>query len=292
MTGFDIGSRHVGDNAPCLIVAEVGMAHDGSLALAHAYIDAVAAAGADAVKFQCHIAEAESTPAEPWRVRPRWPQDASRYEYWRRTAFSAHWWAGLKDHAAQDGLIFLCSPFSFWAVKLLNLLVPVWKVPSGEITNEAMLREIEATGKPVILSTGMATEVEIHRAWTRFPRCAVLQCTSAYPCPPEQIGLGQLQDLRVFPGPVGLSDHSGTIYAGLAAALLGCDILEVHVKLSPHDQGFDASSSITVEQLRMLVEGVRFIERARMPVSKDAMAAQLEPMRELFMRKHERRVTA
>ena len=272
------------------------MAHDGSLALAHAYIDAVAAAGADAVKFQCHIAEAESTPAEPWRVRPKWPQDASRYEYWRRTAFSADEWAGLKGHADQDGLIFLCSPFSVEAVKLLDPLVPAWKVASGEATNNRLMSEIEDTEKPVILSTGMSTRAEFRSGWSKefeLSGLAVLQCTSEYPCLPEHVGLNMLAEMRTWghygPLTVGLSDHSGTIYAGLGAVALGANIVEVHVKLSPHDQGFDASSSITVEQLRILVEGVRFIERARQPVSKDAMAAQLEPMRELFLRKHERR---
>src|SRR3990172_8178509 len=102
MTGFDLGKRHVGDGSPCLIVAEVGQAHDGSLGQAHAYIDAIAEAGADAVKFQCHIAAAESTPDEPWRIKPEWSQDASRYDYWRRMEFTPEQWAGLERHA--DGL--------------------------------------------------------------------------------------------------------------------------------------------------------------------------------------------
>ena len=120
MTGFDIGAKHVGDGAPCLIVAEVAQAHEGSLSLAHAYIDAIADAGADAVKFQCHIAEAESTPDEPWRVEPRWPQDNSRYDYWKRMEFTKDQWWSLQAHAEARGLIFLCSPFSVEAVRLLD----------------------------------------------------------------------------------------------------------------------------------------------------------------------------
>src|SRR5512136_1733841 len=95
----------------CLIVGEVAQAHDGSLGMAHAYIDAIASAGADAVKFQTHIAAAESTPAEPWRVKFS-PQDTSRHDYWKRMEFSEDQWRGLKQHAEEQGLLFLSSPFS------------------------------------------------------------------------------------------------------------------------------------------------------------------------------------
>lgn len=294
MSGFSIGRFRVGDGAPCLIVAEVAQAHEGSLSLAHAYIDAVAAAGADVVKFQCHIAAAESTPDEPWRVEPRWPQDASRYDYWRRMEFSREQWAGLAEHARGRGMEFMCSPFSVQAVELLNPLVSAWKVASGEVGNEALWFAMASTGKPMIVSTGMSTGGEIvHSLWgmPRIGASALLQCTSKYPTRPEEVGLrmiGRLMDLD--PGrPVGLSDHSGTIWPSLAAVTLGASIVEVHVKLSPRDQGFDAESSITVDDLARLVEGVRFIEKAKTPVDKNAMARELEPMRELFMRKHERR---
>jgi len=297
LSGFDVGSRHVGDGAPCLIVAEVAQAHEGSLQIAHAYIDAIADAGADAVKFQCHIAEAESTPDEPWRVEPRWPIDRSRYDYWRRMEFTRDEWRGLADHTAARGLIFLCSPFSVEAVRLLDPLVPAWKVASGEINNVALRRAIARTRKPVLLSTGMSSRSEVLYAIAVYEGCdipfAVLQCTSEYPTPPEHVGLNQLRcsDGLAHQGgnPLGLSDHSGTIYAGLAAVALGCDVLEVHVKLSKYDQGFDASSSITIEELKQLVEGVRFIEKAKQPVDKDALAKELEPMRRLFMDKHKRK---
>lgn len=261
--------------------------------LAHAYIDAIADAGADAVKFQCHIAEAESTPDEPWRVEPRWPTDKSRFHYWKRMEFNSVQWNSLAAHAFARGLAFIVSPFSVEAVDLLKGQVNAWKVASGEVTNGPLLEAIARTRKPVLLSTGMSTWGEIDDAvWGRFRDCALLQCTSAYPCPPERVGLPMIEALRdAFRGwgcAVGLSDHSGTIYAGLAAVALGCDVLEVHVKLSAHDQGFDASSSITPEQLKQLVEGVRFIEKAKRPVDKDALARELEPMRRLFMGRHKR----
>src|SRR6266516_3892996 len=117
----------------CLIVGEVAQAHDGSLGMAHAFVDAIADAGADAVKFQTHIAAAESTPAEPWRI-PFSSQDASRYDYWKRIEFTEDQWRGLKEHADRRGLRFLSSPFSAEAADLLARLgVAAWKVASGEV---------------------------------------------------------------------------------------------------------------------------------------------------------------
>src|SRR5262249_32831349 len=107
------------DSNQCLIVGEVAQAHDGSLGTAHAYIDAIARAGANAVKFQTHIAAAESTPGEPWRVKFSY-QDASRYEYWKRMEFSEEQWLGLKKHAEEQRLEFLSSPFSLQAAKMLH----------------------------------------------------------------------------------------------------------------------------------------------------------------------------
>lgn len=295
MTGFDIAHKHVGDGAPCLIVAEVGQAHEGSLGQAHAYVDAVAQAGADAVKFQCHIAEAESTPDEAWRVEPRWPQDESRYAYWKRMEFTPEQWAGLRDHASARGLIFLCSPFSVEAVRLLDPLVPAWKVASGEITNWRLQSALRAHRKPVLLSTGMASDAEVREALARldlWAKSAVLQCVSEYPTRPESVGLTKMVEYGAFGRVVGLSDHSGTIWPSLAAVTLGASIVEVHVKLSAADQGFDAESSVTVEDLARLVEGARVIEAAKKPVDKDAMARELAPMRDLFMRKHERKAAS
>jgi N,N'-diacetyllegionaminate synthase len=290
LTGFDIAGRHVGDGSPCLIVAEVGQAHEGSLGQAHAYIDAIAQAGADAVKFQCHIAEAESTPDEQWRVPPDWPQDESRYAYWKRMEFTQEQWWSLAEHAKAAGLIFLCSPFSVEAVRLLDPMVPAWKVSSGEVRNVALLNAIKDTKKPVILSSGMCTWDELCVAAGRFRRVAKLQCTSMYPTPPERVGLRLLGDDPEWGTDYdGLSDHSGSIWPAIGAATLGATIVEVHVCFSKAEFGFDVESSITIDELARLVEGVRFIEKAKTPVDKDAMARELEPMRKLFMEKHKRR---
>ncbi|OQZ00517.1 MAG: N-acetylneuraminate synthase [Chloroflexi bacterium UTCFX4] len=271
-----------------LILAEIAQAHDGSLGTAHAFIDAVANAGADAVKFQTHIAAAESTPAEPWRVKFS-RQDETRYGYWKRMEFTEEQWHGLKQHAAERGLQFLSSPFSVEAVELLERIgVAAWKIASGEVSNTPMFERIAAAGLPILLSTGMSPLSEIDAAVQRVQArglpLTVLQCTSMYPTPPEKIGLNLIPFFRERYGcAVGLSDHSGTIYAGLAAAMLGIEVLEVHVTLSREMFGPDVPASVTTTELRQLVEGVRFIEKMRAnPVDKDAMAQELGAMRKLF----------
>ena len=274
----------------CVIVGEVAQAHDGSLGTAHAYIDAIARAGADAVKFQTHIAAAESTPAEPWRV-PFSPADATRYDYWKRMEFSEAQWRGLKAHAEALGLVFISSPFSGEAVDLLlRLGVRCWKVASGEMGTTPMLDAMAATGLPMILSTGLTTPSELDRVVARLTargvRLAILQCTTAYPCPPERVGLNLLPAYQARYGcPVGLSDHSGTIYPGIAAVALGAEMLEVHVTLSREAFGPDVVASVTTGELATLVEGVRFVERARLhPVDKEEDCAKTAPVRAIFQK--------
>jgi N-acetylneuraminate synthase len=274
----------------CLVIGEVALTHDGSLGLAHAFVDAIADAGADAVKFQTHIAAAESTPSEPFRVKFS-RQDKTRYNYWKRMEFTEEGWRGLAEHARERGIVFLSSPFSIQAVDLLERIgVPLWKIASGETSNTALLDRILDTRKPVLLSTGMSPLEEIDRAVAqvraRNADLGVFQCTTAYPCPPEKIGLNLIPFYRQRYGCwVGLSDHSATIYPGLAGAAVGMDMLEVHVALSREMFGPDVIASITTQELRQLVDGIRFIERMRAhPLDKDASAQETAPLRKLFTR--------
>jgi N-acetylneuraminate synthase len=198
-------------------------------------------------------------------------------------------WKGLKEHAEGRGLMFLSSPFSVAAVDLLSRVgVAAWKVASGEVGDPAVFERMMATGLPLLISTGMSPLAEIDavvgRAKLRGRPVAVLQCTTAYPCPPEKVGLNLIPFFRDRYGcRVGLSDHSGTIYPGLAAATLGADVLEVHVTLSREMFGPDVPASLTTADLRRLVEGVRFIEAMRAaPIDKDAMAREVAPLRGLF----------
>ncbi len=274
----------------CLIIGEVALSHDGSLGQAHAFIDAIASAGADAVKFQTHIAAAESTSAEPFRVTFS-KQDASRYDYWKRMEFTEEQWRGLAEHCRERNVLFVSSPFSLEAIELLERVgQPFWKVASGETGNLVFLDRMIATGLPIVISTGMSPMAEIDTAVARVQAkgiaVGVLQCTTAYPCPPERIGLNMIPFFRERYGCwAGLSDHSATIYPGLAAATIGIDILELHVTLGREMFGPDVPASVTTTELRQLVDGIRFIETMKAnPVDKDAAAAATTPLRNIFTR--------
>lgn len=287
---FKIGSNSIGAGQPVFIVMEVAQAHDGSLGTAHAFIDLAADAGADAVKFQTHIAAAESTKLEPFRVKFS-RQDACRYDYWKRMEFSTEQWMGLASHAVENGLVFLSSPFSVEAIELLEKCgVPAWKVGSGEITNDILLNRMIETGKPILLSTGMSSWDEIDAVVQRIQGAGIpvmlYQCTSQYPCRPEDTGLAVIKTMQDRYGvPVGMSDHSGSPYVGIAAAALGAASVEVHMTLSEYAFGPDVPVSLVPMELKRLVEGIRLVEKAMQhPVEKDAMAEQLSSMRSMFGR--------
>ena len=270
------------------IIADVAQAHDGSLGMAHAFIDAIAAAGADAVKFQTHIASAESTLDEPWRVKFS-RQDGTRYDYWRRMEFTEEQWLGLRKHADDAGLRFLSSPFSMEAVYLLERVgVSAWKIASGEVTNTVMLERIAKTGLPVLLSSGMSSLQELDRAVALLRKhnapLTVLQCTTAYPCPLEKVGLHLLPVLRErYQCPVGLSDHSGTPFPALAAMARGASVVEVHVTFDRTMFGPDVPASVTFDELALLARARdAFLLMDTHPVDKDVMAHSLSGLRTLF----------
>lgn len=271
-----------------MVIAEIGLSHEGSLGLAEAYIDAVAEAGVDAVKFQTHIADAESSDKEPWRVQFS-KQDKRRIDYWRRTSFTEEQWLFLREHSEKRGLYFMSSPFSNEAVDLLERIgTHAWKIASGELTNNFLFDRICESKLPVLISTGMSRLEEIDHVVSRLEEhsvpYALLQCTSMYPTPPEKLGLNVLDTYRSrFACPVGLSDHSGTVFACMAAAALGASIFEVHVVFSRKMFGPDVGSSIELGELEQLTKGIRYITTALgNPVDKDTLSDELSSMRGLF----------
>jgi len=287
---FAINGRLVGGTAPPYLIAEVAQAHDGSLGTAHAFVDAAADAGADAVKFQTHIADAESTRDEPFRVKFS-RQDETRLDYWRRMEFSPEQWRGLAEHARERGLHFLSSAFSLEAVDLLRGLgVPAWKIASGEVLTAALVDAICADGKPVILSSGMSPWADIDAAVARIRRAgapvAVLQCVSRYPTPLADIGLNVIDEMRArYDCPAGLSDHSGQPWPAMAAVSRGAAIVELHITLSDRMFGPDVPSSLTVEQFRMVADLRDAVaEMDSHPADKDAVAEELSDMRSMFGR--------
>ncbi len=261
---------------PTFIIAEIAQAHDGSLGILHSYIDALATTGVDAIKFQTHIAEAESSSYEPFRVNFSY-EDATRYDYWQRMSFTPEQWRGIKSHCEEAGLEFMSSPFSQAAVDLLEEIGIIrYKIGSGEVTNFLLLEKIARTGKPVILSSGMSSFAELDAAVDLFRRAgndlSILQCTTSYPTPPERLGLNVIAELKArYPfARIGLSEHTATIYAGLAAVALGAELLEFHAVFDRRIFGPDAASSLTIDETAELVKGVRFLETARQhPIDKN-----------------------
>jgi N,N'-diacetyllegionaminate synthase len=267
---------------PALIIAEAGMNHDGSLGNAIRLAEVAAEAGTDAVKFQLHDAAAETTRDAP---SPPYFQHETRWEYFERTAFSDEQWQALKNACGAAGIEFLCSAFSVEAIRRLEAVgVARHKIPSGEVTNLELVRAAAATGKPVLLSSGMSSLAELDVAVEAAGQnVTVLQCTSAYPTPPERVGLNLLAELRERYGrPVGLSDHSAGPYAAFAAVALGASVVEKHFTLSRELYGPDAALALEPAELEELVEGIREIEAMlASPVDKDDLGPYAE-MKQVF----------
>jgi N,N'-diacetyllegionaminate synthase len=267
------------------VIAEIGSVHDGSLGNALALIDAAAAAGADAVKFQTHIAEAETLPDAP---APAYFNAESRVEYFRRTAFTLAQWKTLKARCDERGVMFLSSPFSGEAVDLLEEVgLERYKIPSGEVSNIPLLEQIALLRKPVLLSSGMSSWEELDRAVAAIrrvhPDVTLLNCTSEYPCPDEHVGLNVMLEMRArYGAPVGLSDHTLGPYASLAAVALGATVIEKHFTFSRLMYGSDARHSMEPGEFADMVRGIRAIERMlAAPVDK-ADASRFGEMKRIF----------
>src|ERR671937_1167841 len=262
------------------VVAEACMNHDGSLGNAVRMVEVAAEAGVDAVKFQLHDAAAETTRDAP---SPPYFEHESRWEYFQRTAFTDDQWRHVKDACEAAGVEFVCAPFSLEALERLEAIGTArYKIGSGEVTNLELVRAAAATGKPVLLSSGMSTWEELDAAVEAAGGdVVVLQCTSEYPTPPERVGLNLLAELRERYGrPVGLSDHTLGPYACFAAVALGASVVEKHFTLSKEMYGPDAALALEPHELEELVEGIREIETMLVsPVDKDDLAPYAEMKR-------------
>jgi N,N'-diacetyllegionaminate synthase len=244
------------------VIAEVGSVHDGSFGNAQKLVELAADCGADAIKFQTHIAESETLREAP---SPAYFSTEPRYEYFERTSFKLEQWKALIGVASQNKIEFLSSPFSCAAVDLLEEAgVNRYKIPSGEVNNHLMLRKIAATRKPVLLSSGMSSWEELDQAVDIFTEAGceltVMQCSSMYPCPNNYVGLNVINDMKKRWGlPVGFSDHTRENFACFASAALGVSAIEKHLTFSRDMYGSDAKNSAEPPQFRDLVKGVKAI---------------------------------
>lgn len=256
------------------LIAEIAQAHGGNLQKAHNYIDAVATTGVNAIKFQTHIADAESSIHEPFRVKFT-DAYATRFDYWKAMEFALKEWKALKAHCDAVGLEFMSSPFSNAAVDLLEEVgVRRYKIGSGEVNNFLLLEKISQTKKPVILSSGMSSYSELDAAVAflkeRHVDYSIMQCTTAYPTSAEQLGLNVIQELKDrYQVPIGFSDHSAKVCTGVAAVVLGAEFIEFHVILDAKETGPDASASLTIAQVKQLNHDARYIYKAlQHPIAK------------------------
>lgn len=272
----------------CFIIAEVGSVHDGSYGNAQRLIEVAADCGADAVKFQTHIAAAETLRNAPM---PPYFKGEPRYEYFERTSFTREQWQGLKSYCDEKGIEFLSSPFSIEAVELLETVGnPRYKIPSGEVSNLLLLEAVAQTGKPVLLSSGMSSWSEMDEAVNTILRTnnhlTLLQCTSEYPCPYEEVGLNVMLEMRDrYSLPVGISDHTLTSYATLAAVTLGASVVERHLTFSRQMYGSDAKHSLEPDEFADMVRGIRAIETMlAAPVNKDNLSDRISDMKNIFQK--------
>ena len=250
------------------IIAEAGVNHNGSLELARQLVRAAAEAGVDAVKFQTFKADTLVSRDAPKADYQKQTTDAaeSQYQMLKKLELSEESHRELKALCAQLGVAFLSTPFDITDIPFLSALdMPFFKVPSGAITDLPYLRAINAQKKPVLLSTGMATEDEVAAALKLLPDCEVtlLHCTTEYPCPYGDVNLKALQTLQArFNLPVGYSDHTQGIEVSVAAAALGATVIEKHFTLDRTMEGPDHKASLEPNELKALVTSVRHITDA------------------------------
>jgi N-acetylneuraminate synthase len=269
------------------VIAEIGQAHDGSLGILHSYIDAVANTGINAIKFQTHVAEAESSPLELFRVKFSYV-DETRQDYWRRMEFTVEQWAGIKEHCEAVGLEFMSTPSCLAAVDILERVgVERFKIGSGDMGNRLLLQRVARTGKEIILSSGLSSFEEIDEAVRLISsfgnRLVVMQCTSDYPVAPSRTGLNLINTYRArYPHPIGLSDHSGTIYPSLAAVAMGASYIEIHTVFDRRMFGPDSASSIEIDELKQMVSGIRIIEQSLYSDFNKSYSDEHKRMRNMF----------
>jgi sialic acid synthase SpsE len=262
---IEIHGRRVGPDEPPLVIAEVGINHEGDLLKALRMVDDAAEAGCECVKFQSHVVEDEMVPND---VVPGNATE-SIWDMMLRCALTEDEERELKDYVDAKGLLYLCTPFSrAAALRLEEMGVEGYKIGSGECNNYPLVELVASFGKPVILSTGM-NDIRSIRPAVDILRAGgvpygLLHCTSMYPTPYDQVRLGALAELgAAFPDAVlGLSDHSHGIYTCLGAIPLGASILEKHFTSDKTWPGADIPISIDPAELRELVQGSRAVHAA------------------------------
>ena len=278
-----IGEREIGPGKPCFIIAEAGVNHNGDVELAEKLIYAAAEAGADAVKFQTFKAEQVTTKHSPTAAyQKKNVGEDNQWNLLRPLELKDDAYPRLIDACRKAGIMFLSTPHGFInSAKLLEPLVPAWKVGSGDLTDLPFLKWLGESGKPIILATGMATIEEIKEAIatieaTGNKNTVILHCTTNYPCPDEEANVSAMLDIQAnFPEyPIGFSDHTLGIDADVLAAGLGSVMIEKHFTLDRNMPGPDQKNSLEPKELAEMVQQVRKIQSLT-PEEKESMLSRM-----------------
>ena len=266
-----INSRQIGKCKPTYIIAEMSSNHNQDFNWAVKIIEAAKSAGADAVKLQTYTPDTITLDCDNdyFRIKGTIWEGKNLYELYGEAYTPWEWQPKLKKIANDLGMDLFSTPFDHTAVDFLEKMdVPVYKVASFELVGIPLLRKIAQTGKPIIMSTGMATLAEIDEAVNNIREAggtelALLKCTSAYPAQPEEINLRTITHLsETFSVPVGLSDHTLGIAVPIASVAMGACIIEKHFTLSRSIHGPDSAFSLEPHEFKMMVEAVRTAEKA------------------------------
>ncbi|KIF01517.1 N-acetylneuraminate synthase [Streptomyces sp. RSD-27] len=281
-----IGNREVGAGRPAYVIGEIGINHNGELANALALIDAAADAGCDAVKFQKRTPEI-CTPRDQWDIERDTPWGRMTYiDYRHRVEFGEDEYRAIDEHCARRGIDWFASPWDTEAVTFLEKFdVPAHKVASASLTDDELLLALRATGKTVILSTGMSTPQQIRHAVEVLgsENIILLHATSTYPAKAEELNLRVINTLEAaYPNvPVGYSGHETGLQTTVAAVAMGACAVERHITLDRAMWGSDQAASVEPGGLARLVRDIRTIETALGDGVKKVYDSELGPMKKL-----------
>ncbi len=266
-----VGPKAIGDGHPFFVIAEASSNHNRDMKTALGLIDAAAAAGADAVKFQAFTADkivARMREKHPY-IEKMFPESGSMHEVYKQMELPPEWLGELKVYSEEKGLIFLCTPFDEGAVDDLEKLdLAAYKIASYELWHLPLIRHAAATGKPLLISTAMANMGDIEDALETAEaagcrEAALFHCAANYPAPFDELNLRAIPMMKqAFGVPVGYSDHSLGITAAMVTASVGGNLFEKHFTLSRSLPGPDHAFSIEAEELAALVRSVRECEQS------------------------------
>ncbi|QPP06883.1 N-acetylneuraminate synthase [Streptomyces bathyalis] len=281
-----LGDKTVGPGQPVYVTGEIGINHNGELENAFALIDAAAEAGCDAVKFQKRTPEV-CTPRDQWDVERDTPWGRMTYiDYRHRVEFDEDGYRAIDEHCKKRGIDWFASPWDVESVAFLEKFgVPCYKVASASLTDDELLRAMRATGRTVILSTGMSTPKQIRHAVEVLGSANIVLChaTSTYPAQAGELNLRMIHTLeREFPNvPIGYSGHETGLQTTLAAVALGAAFVERHITLDRAMWGSDQAASVEPGGLQRLVRDIRTIEDSLGDGVKKVYESELKPMEKL-----------